>query len=112
MIATISESTLLGLGMPSYGAFTNGLRFILLVFGLPLSFKLKGLVGGIVTLVVVEACRYAPVFVGQRRERFSFVAQDFGITFAMLLMTGFWEWLRWASGFGTSFDSLIEYVSQ
>jgi O-antigen/teichoic acid export membrane protein len=108
MVATTNESTLLGLGAPSYSAMANSVRFILLLVGLPLSLKFKGLEGGIVTLALVEACRYAPVYIGQRRERFSFGAQDFAITLAMFAMIGLWEWLRWASGFGTSFDSLFE----
>jgi O-antigen/teichoic acid export membrane protein len=108
MVATTNESTLLGLGAPSYSAMANSVRCILLVVGLPLSFKFKGLGGGIVTLVLVEVCRYAPVYIGQRRQRFSFGAQDVAITLAMFAMIGLWEWLRWASGFGTSFDSLFE----
>jgi O-antigen/teichoic acid export membrane protein len=108
LVATTNESTLLGLGAPSYNAMANSVRFILLVVGLPLSFKFRGLYGGIVTLVLVEACRYAPVYIGQRRQRFSFAAQDFAITLAMFAMIGLWELLRWAAGFGTSFDSLFE----
>jgi len=108
MIATTNESTLLGLGAPSYTAMANSVRFTLLLVGLPLSVKFKGLQGGIVTLVLVEVCRYAPVYFGQRRQRFSFGAQDVAITLAMFAMIGLWEWLRWASGFGTSFDSLFE----
>jgi O-antigen/teichoic acid export membrane protein len=108
MVATTNESTLLGLGAPSYSAMANSVRFILLVVGLPLSLKFKGLAGGIVTLVLVEVCRYAPVYIGQRRQQFSFGAQDVAITLAMFAMIGLWEWLRWASGFGTSFDSLFE----
>jgi O-antigen/teichoic acid export membrane protein len=108
IVATTNESTLLGLGRPSYSAMANSVKFILLLVGLPLSLKFKGLDGGIVTLALVEACRYGPVYIGQRRERFSFGAQDFAITLAMFAMIGLWEWLRWASGFGTSFDSLFE----
>jgi O-antigen/teichoic acid export membrane protein len=108
MVATINESALLGLGAPSYTAIANSVRFLLLAVGLPLSVKFKGLYGGIVTLVLVEVCRYAPVYIGQRRQRFSFGAQDLAITFAMFAMIGVWELLRWACGFGTSFDSLFK----
>ena len=107
MVATTNESTLLGLGTPSYSAMANSLKFILLIVGLPLSLKFKGLGGGILTLALVEACRYAAVYIGQRRERFSFGAQDAAITLGMFAMIGLWEWLRWASGFGTSFDHLV-----
>lgn len=108
MLATTNESTLLGLGVPSYTAIANSVRFILLVIGLPLSLKFSGLHGGIVTLVLIEACRYAPAFIGQRRQRFSFGAQDLAITLAMFAMIGLWELLRWACGLGTSFDSFFK----
>ena len=108
MVATTNESALLGLGAPSYTAFANSVRFILLGVGLPLSVKFNGLYGGIITLVLVEVCRYAPVYIGQRRQRFSFGAQDMAMTLAMFAMTGLWELLRWACGFGTSFDSLFK----
>jgi O-antigen/teichoic acid export membrane protein len=108
VVATTNESALMGLGAPSYTAIANSVRFLLLVVGLPLSVKFKGLHGGILTLVLVEVCRYAPVYLGQRRQRFSFAAQDMALTLAMFAMTGLWESLRWACGFGTSFDSLFK----
>jgi O-antigen/teichoic acid export membrane protein len=107
MLATTNESTLLGLGAPSYTTVGNSVRFLLLAVGIPLSVKFGGFHAAVVALVLVEVCRYAPVFIGQRRQRFSFVAQDVAITFAMLGMVGLWEALRWACGFGTSFDSFF-----
>jgi len=105
MLAAINESTLLGLGMPSYGAIANGVRLSFLVFGLPLSLKLKGLAGCIVTLGLVEVCRYVVILLGQKREFFSFAKQDLAITLTMFMLVGLWEWLRWVVGLGTSFDS-------
>jgi O-antigen/teichoic acid export membrane protein len=107
MLATTNESTLLGLGVPSYTAMANSVRFLVMVVGLPLSLKFNGLHGAIVTLVLVEVCRYAPVYIGQRRQRLSFGAQDAAITLAMFAMIGLWELLRWACGLGTSFDSFF-----
>ena len=106
ILASLNESTLLGLGAPSYMAASNSLKFILLVIGLPVSLNTLGLVGAIVTLSLVEASRYVPIFIGQRRHHFSYGRQDLSITIAMFLMVGLWEWLRWISGFGTSLDSL------
>jgi hypothetical protein len=108
MLATTNESTLLGLGVPSYTAIANSVRFLLLAAGLPLSLKFDGLRGAIVTLVLVEVCRYAPVYIGQRRQRFSFGAQDVAITLAMFAMIGLWELLRWVCGLGTSFDTFYK----
>jgi O-antigen/teichoic acid export membrane protein len=106
IMASLNESTLLGLGAPSFMAISNSLKFVLLLFGLPLSFRTFGLVGAVLALPLIEACRYIPIYIGQKRQHFSFGKQDVGITVAMFLMIGLWEWLRWVSGFGTSFDSL------
>jgi O-antigen/teichoic acid export membrane protein len=108
MLATTNESTMLGLGFPSYTAIANSVRFLLLAVGLPLSLKFEGLHGAILTLVLVEVCRYVPVYIGQRRQRFSFGAQDAAITLAMFAMIGLWELLRWTYGIGTSFDSFFK----
>jgi O-antigen/teichoic acid export membrane protein len=105
VLAAINESTLLGLGMPSYGALANSVRFIFLVLGLPLGLEVKGLAGAIITLSLIEVCRYVAIFAGQKRERFSFGRQDLSITVIMFMMTGLWESFRWALGFGTSFDT-------
>ena len=104
-LTSINECTLLGLGKPSYMALSNSLKFVLLIICLPISLQVYGLVGAIVAVTLIELCRYFPLFVGQRRENFSFGRQDLAATVAMLLLVGFWEWLRWMLGFGTSFDS-------
>jgi O-antigen/teichoic acid export membrane protein len=105
-LATLNESTLLGLGKPSYSAISNGLKLAFLLIGLLLSTKIYGLLGGVVIVALAEVCRYFPVLVGQIRERFSFGMQDFFVTLALFSLVGLWEWLRWLAGFGTSFDSL------
>ncbi len=106
IMASLNELTLLGLGAPSFMAISNSLKFVLLLVGLPLSFATFGLVGAVLALPLIEACRYIPIYIGQRRHGFSFGRQDVSITIAMVLLIGFLEWLRWLSGFGTSFDSL------
>jgi O-antigen/teichoic acid export membrane protein len=112
MIAALNESTILGLGRPSYTALANGVRLILLLVALPLSFAIAGLSGSVIALALVEACRCIPLYVGQRRERFSFGGQDVSVTIMMFMLTGALEWARWASGFGTSFDSLLNSFSK
>jgi O-antigen/teichoic acid export membrane protein len=106
IVAGLNESTLLGLGRPSYQAISNSLKFVLLFFGLPFSFRTTGLVGAVLALALIEASRYIPVLIGQVRQRFSYGMQDLLATVAMFLMVALWEWVRWAAGFGTSFDSL------
>jgi hypothetical protein len=105
LIVAINESSLLGLGRPSYSAIANSVRLAVLVVGLPISLSYAGLPGGVICLTAVEVFRYIPIYLGQRRERFAFARQDFAITLAMFAMIGPWEWLRWALGFGTSLEA-------
>jgi O-antigen/teichoic acid export membrane protein len=104
-MATINESTLLGIGKPSYSAISNGFKFLFLLIGLWFGAKGFGLVGAVVVVALANLCGYIPILVGQIRERFSFGAQDFLATFAVLCLIGVLEWVRWAFGLGTSFDS-------
>lgn len=106
ILAYINEAMLLGLGKPSYSAAANALKFVFLLAGLPLSFNSYGLIGCILVLSVADVCRYIPILLCQRFERFSFTKQDIAATVGVLLLVGVWEWLRWMSGFGTSFDTL------
>ena len=106
MLANLNEATLLGLGKPLYGAIGNGTKFTFLLIGLPLGVKSYGVLGGIVIVVLAELCRYLPLFIGQRREQFSFGRQDLLLTLAAFAMLALLEWLRWISGLGTSFESL------
>ena len=106
MLASVNKSTLLGLGKPSYGAISNSTKLIFLLICLPLSVKIHGLLGGVAIFALADLIRYFPILVGQIRERFSFGVQDLLLTLTVLLLVGFWEWARWALGYGTSFDTL------
>ena len=106
ILANVNESTLLGLGRPSYSAYSNGLKCLFLVVGLPIGVGVLGLIGGVTVVTAADAFRYFPILVGQRREQFSYGRQDLLITFAMLSLVTLWEVIRWSFGFGTSFNSL------
>jgi len=106
ILASLNESMLLGLGKPSYGAISNGLKFGFLLICLPLSVGTAGIAGGVMVIALSDLCRYIPVIIGQIRERLSFGMQDLLITLAMVPLICLLEWLRWKCGFGTSFDSL------
>ena len=101
-----TSRTLLGLGRPSYSAYSNGLKCLFLVVGLPIGVGALGLIGGVTVVTAADAFRYFPILVGQRREQFSYGRQDLLITFAMLSLVTLWEVIRWSFGFGTSFNSL------
>jgi O-antigen/teichoic acid export membrane protein len=111
ILAYLNESTLLGLGKPSYSATSNSAKLVFLLIGLPLSVTAFGLVGGILVLVLSDLFRYFPILIGQRREHFSFGAQDLLVTLATFMLIGLWELLRWSFGFGNSFESLPIEVS-
>ena len=106
ILANLNESTLLGLGKPSYSAMANSLKFVFLIIGLGLGVKAYGLLFAVMVVALADMFRYIPIFIGQRRERFSFAMQDLLITLVMFSLAGFWEWLRWVMGFGTSLASL------
>jgi O-antigen/teichoic acid export membrane protein len=106
VLATINESTLLGLGKPSYAAIANSVKLLFLLIGLSLGTSSHGLLGGVIVVASSDLCRYVPSLLGQIREQFSFGRQDLLMTFAMLLMVVLMEYVRWALGFGTSFDTL------
>jgi hypothetical protein len=79
---------------------------VFLLIGLPVMVKVFGLLGGVAVVALADLCRYVPILIGQKRERFSFGMQDLFLTTAVFLTIGLLEWLRWVSGFGTSFDTL------
>jgi O-antigen/teichoic acid export membrane protein len=106
ILASVNDSTLLGLGKPLYGAVANSVKFSFLVIGLPLGFVVNGVFGVVGVFALGDLCRYVPIFLGQKRERFTFGMQDFLLTLVAFALIAFWEWLRWISGFGTSFDAL------
>jgi O-antigen/teichoic acid export membrane protein len=104
ILCSINESTLLGLGKPSYGAIANSLKFGYLALALPLLLSAYGSRGAVIVVAVSDIFRYIPIALGQRRERFSFIVQDLIATVFMLAFIALGEWLRWIWGFGTSFD--------
>jgi O-antigen/teichoic acid export membrane protein len=106
VLAYVNESTVLGLGKPSYSAASNGAKFSFLVIGLPSMVASFGILGGVVVVALADLARYVPILIGQRREQFSFGRQDLLLTLLVLLLIGLMESLRWSAGFGTSFDGL------
>jgi O-antigen/teichoic acid export membrane protein len=107
MLCNVNESTLLSFKKPVYNAAASGLKFALLLFGLPLTFVKFGIVGAIIFVAVSEGLRYVPLLIGQARERFSFAMQDFVATLLMFGLVGLLEWFRSAMGLGNSFEHLL-----
>ena len=108
-MSQVNESTLIGFGKPIYGSFSYGVKFVLLLIGLPLAFRDYGFAGALVFVVVSEIVRYFPLLIGQIREGFAFLKQDLAMTLLMFVLVGLWEWLRLAFGLGTTFDGLMRF---
>jgi O-antigen/teichoic acid export membrane protein len=106
-LSYINEATLIGFARTRYGAYSFGLKFVVLLIGLPLAFMEYGIVGAIIFVVISEIFRYVPLLIGQTQERFSFLGQDVVLTSLMLALIMLGEWLRYALGLGTSFDGLL-----
>jgi O-antigen/teichoic acid export membrane protein len=106
VLATINESTLLGLGKPSYSAAANGLKFLFLAIGLSVGAQLYGLLGAVVVVALSDLCRYFPILVGQVKEKFSFGKQDLVLSIVVFTMIAALEWMRSLLGYGTSLASL------
>ncbi len=65
-----------------------------------------GVFGGVVVVAASDLFRYAPVFYGQVRERFSFGRQDMLATLVVIAGIAFFQGMRWLAGFGVSYDVL------
>ena len=85
---------------------SNSAKFFLLLIGLPLGISNYGFVAAIAVIVCAEVFRNIPLVIGLKRERFSFGRQDVLMTLAVFAIVALLNWLRWALGFGTCFDSL------
>jgi len=106
LLANINDGTLLGLGKPHYSAVSNLAKFFVLLIGLPLGISKYGFVAAIAVVVLAEIFRNIPLMIGLRREGFSFRRQDVLMTLAVAAMIALLNWLRWAFGFGTCFDTI------
>lgn len=104
ILASISESTLLGIGRPNYSVVGNGLKFCFLAIGLYLSATRYGVLGGVLVVALSDLFRYLPLLIGQIRESFSFARQDVIITIGVSGLIALLEALRWACDLGMSFD--------
>lgn len=110
ILCAINESSLLGFGKPSFGTAADALKLIYLVLGLQLSFMQFGIMGAATFIAAGDLCKYAPLLVGQVKQRFSFAIQDAVLTLTFFSVLAAQEIFRWWLGFGTSFDGFVTGV--
>ena len=106
ILCTISESVLLGVGRPSYGAIANLTKLVWLVIGLPVGVIQFGVAGAIGVMALSDLIKYSPLLGAQKREHLSVMRQDILITLAMCAMVVFWRTALWAVGLTDDLPSL------
>lgn len=106
ILCTISESVLLGIGRPSYGAIANLIKLVWLVIGLPLGVLYFGVAGAIGAMAVADLVKYLPLLRAQKVEHIAFFRQDILITLALCAMIITWRMLFWSVGLSDGLESL------
>jgi O-antigen/teichoic acid export membrane protein len=106
VLCTLSESVLLGIGRPSYGALANVVKFAWLLIGLPIAIGGYGVAGAVVVIASSDFIRYLPLMHSQKVEHISFLKQDILITIAMFGMVVIWRTLFWLVGISGNVESL------
>ena len=106
ILCTISESVLLGIGRPSYGAIANLIKLVWLVIGLPVGVIYFGVAGAIGAMASADLVKYLPLLRAQRVEHIAFFRQDILITLALCAMIVVWRTLFWSVGLSGGLESL------
>lgn len=106
ILASVNDATLLGLGRPTYSAVANACKLTWLVITLPIGYAAYGIAGAVVAVSLGDACRYAPLLLGQIRERFTFGSQDFLATMTLIALIAFWEVVHRGLGLGLTWLTL------
>lgn len=106
LLTSLNEYTLLGLGQPKYTAFGNMLKLAYLAAALPLGVHFAGMLGAVFAVATCEIFRYAPIVIGQMREKFAYRVQDMNSTLLFVGLIIVFSLVRWALGFGVSFQSV------
>jgi O-antigen/teichoic acid export membrane protein len=106
-VSLTTNSSLLAIGKPVYGAFGYFFKFIYMVIATPLVFSQFGIVGAIAVIAFNDLPFYAAIAYGAWREKLTTVRQDLLATSLLLglvvLMCAGRYWL----GFGLPIDALI-----
>lgn len=106
ILCTISESILLGVGRPSYGAIANLIKLLWLLVGLPVGVVYFGVAGAVGVMASADLVRYVPLLRAQKLEHISFFRQDLVITLALCAMVVVWRTLLWSVGLSDGLFSL------
>lgn len=100
LLAATVEGTLLAIGKPKYGAYSNLGKFLFLAVAIPLSNIFYKEVGVIVSLAISEIPAYAITVVGLKKEKLSFLKQDSVFTLLLLVLVAAFMAIRLIVGIG------------
>ena len=89
ILASIAESSLLGLGRPQAATFANSAKLVWLIAALPVAVSAYGLLATMVAISASDVVRYVATIPQQRRASFSFLLQDAAATAVLLAVIGF-----------------------
>ncbi|MEA5509907.1 oligosaccharide flippase family protein [Crocosphaera sp. UHCC 0190] len=103
---TIGPS-LMALGKPMYTAASTSAKAIFMIMGLPIGFKLGGILGVIIVIMLNDLPNYCIINYGLYREKLIAISQDVKLTmFLVSLILGFSS-VRFFGGFGISISSIL-----
>ena len=86
LLSTI-ESSLLAIGKPKYAAAGNLFKFVYMVTVLPLSFRVAGEFGAVLSIALNDIPSYVVINIGLKKERLSLLKQDLFLTIVLLFAT-------------------------
>src|SRR5690606_1713348 len=83
VLSSFADSLLMGCGRPAPGAFANGVKFLVLLIGLPLAIALGSMLAALAVLVLGETGRWLALLPASRHERFARPLDDIQLTLLM-----------------------------
>lgn len=102
-----TNSVLLAIGKPLYGACASFLKFLYMVIAIPLSFSQFGMFGAIVAIALADFPFYIAVSYGAWREKLSMIVQDFSFTLLLAGLVTLILVIRNFLGFGLPIEAIV-----
>lgn len=94
------DMSLLAIGKPKYLALGNFIKFLYMIIFIPLFYRIWGIFGAIIAVVLNDIPVYIVILVSLVRERLSFLKQDLCVTVIFLLLISVFMLLRSFLGLG------------
>lgn len=102
------DSSLMALGKPMYTTFATVAKGVYMIVGLPIGFKLGGILGIIIVIMLNDIPNYCIKNYGLYKNQLLFLWQDFKSTLFLGTLIMVFCGIRFWSGFGFSLTNLLE----